>query len=551
MDVRTGFTPWPDEVARRYRERGLWRGRTLGTEFRERAERTPDRVALIDGDERRTYRNLDDTADLLAARLLGRGLGRGDVVVVQLPNTAEFVILTLACLRIGVVPVMALTQHRQADIRHLFDITDARAYAVPTRYRDFDHLAMADEIAARTPSLRHVLVAGEATPPDRFRLAIREDGDPTTARSSIRPHTPAPDDPALLLLSGGTTGRPKLIARTHDDYALNARATADVCGITENTVYLIALPAAHNFALACPGILGVLFAGGTVVMSDSPAPDRAFALIERHAVTDTAVVPAVAHRWAEAARTTGYDLSSLRALAVGGSRLAPELARRVEPALGVRVQQGFGMAEGLINYTRLDDPDTVRHGTQGRPVCPDDEIRIVDPSDRDVPDGHTGELLTRGPYTIRGYYRAPEHNARAFTADGWYRTGDIVRLHPSGNLVVEGRVKDIINRGGEKISAEEIENFAYGHPAVSDAAAVPSPDPVLGEVICLYIVAKPDTEPSPEALREHMTRAGMAVHKLPDVIHVITRMPTTNVGKIDKAALRTDAARRQGHAIHP
>ena len=230
----------------------------------------------------------------------------------------------------------------------------------------------------------------------------------------------------------------------------------------------MSLPASHNFPLACPGILGALLTGGRVVMLPSPEPERAFATIAAEGVTVTAAVPAVAQRWlAHAAEAGAQDLASLQLLQVGGARLADEVARTVGPVLGCTLQQVFGMAEGLLNYTRLDDPEDVICTTQGRPMSEGDEVRVVDELDQDVPDGTPGALLTRGPYTPRGYYRAAEQNARAFTADGWYRSGDIVRRRPDGNLVVEGRDKDMINRGGEKISAEEVENLAYQLPQVA------------------------------------------------------------------------------------
>src|SRR5690606_32527412 len=193
---------------------------------------------------------------------------------------------------------------------------------------------------------------------------------------------------------------------------------------------LAALPAAHNFPMSSPGFLGVLHAGGTVVLAPDPSPKSALALIETERVTITAVVPPIALLWLDAVEhgtQRDRDLSSLRVLQVGGAKFAPEAARRVRPVLGCTLQQVFGMAEGLVNYTRLDDPEDIATTTQGRPLSPADEIRIVDDADRPVPDGEVGHLLTRGPYTIRGYYRADEHNAAAFTADGFYRTGDLVR----------------------------------------------------------------------------------------------------------------------------
>jgi 2,3-dihydroxybenzoate-AMP ligase len=225
---------------------------------------------------------------------------------------------------------------------------------------------------------------------------------------------------------------------------------------------------------------------------------------------------------------------------VSGSRIPDEMARRMNPVLGCELQNGYGMGEGLMCLTRPGDPHDVVCGTQGRPICPDDELRLVDEHGSPVPDGAAGILLTRGPYTPRGYYRAEQANGRAFDSDGWYNTGDIVRRRPDGYLVVEGRQKDVINRGGEKISAEEIENFAY-QAGASLAAAVAMPDPELGERICLYVVGEQVDLPG---LRNTMRDAGVATFKLPERLVRTESLPFTAVGKIDKVALRADIAGR-------
>ena len=547
--IAEGTVPWPEEFVRRYVAAGYWQGRPLDALLHEAADRRPDHVALVDGQIRLRYAELLIRADAAAARLAGLGLQPGDRVVMQLPNGWEFVVLTLACLRAGIVPVMALPAHRHAELAYLAAHAEAAAIAVPDRLRDFDHQALAAQLAAEVEPLRHVLVAGDQVDPAHADLgALCAPGPAWTG--------PHPDSRAVavFLLSGGTTGLPKLIARTHDDYAYNARASAELCGFDAATVYLVSLPAGHNFPLACPGILGTLLAGGRVVMLGSPEPWRAFAAIAAEGVTHTAVVPAVAGRWlAHAAGHGAGQLRTLRLLQVGGARLADELARKVRPVLGAQLQQVFGMAEGLLNYTRLDDPEEVICTTQGRPLSPDDEVRLVDPLDCDVPDGEPGSLLTRGPYTPRGYYRAEEHNKRAFTPDGWYRSGDICRRTPQGNLVVQGRDKDMINRGGEKISAEEVENLLYQLPAVMEVAAVAMPDPELGERVCVYVVPRAGATVNLEEIRAAMNAAGVARYKLPEHLVVVDELPTTKVGKIDKKALRADvAARLQGAAPpHP
>jgi 2,3-dihydroxybenzoate-AMP ligase len=549
--------PWPDHAVREYVAKGYWAGVPLGTLLREVADRHPDVPALVDpaAGVRLTHGELADRADAAAARLLDLGMSRGDRVVVQLGNGWEFVVLTVACLRAGIVPVMALPAHRRTELAYLARHAEATAIAVPDRMREFDHQALAHELAddvrAVTGGPWHVLVAGSHLGPGSVDLrALCGPGEnPHADRARFDAAAPGSRDVAVFLLSGGTTGLPKLIARTHDDYAYNARRSSEMAGITADAVYLVSLPAGHNFPLACPGILGTLLACGRVVMLPSPEPVRAFATIAAEGVTHTAVVPAVAGRWLDHAVEHGADqVASLRVLQVGGARLADELARKVRPVLGCTLQQVFGMAEGLLNFTRLDDDEEVVCTTQGRPMCPDDELRLVDELDQDVPEGEPGSLLTRGPYTPRGYYKAAEQNARAFTDDGWYRSGDICRRTPEGNLIVEGRDKDMINRGGEKISAEEVENLVYQLPAVAQVAAVAMPDPALGERVCLYVVPRPGATVTLEEIREAMERIGVARFKLPEHLVLVDELAATKVGKIDKKALRADIAERLGSA---
>ncbi|MFI9362713.1 (2,3-dihydroxybenzoyl)adenylate synthase [Kitasatospora sp. NPDC053057] len=522
-----GFTGWPDELATRYRERGYWRGRTLGSLLRERARTRPAHTAVVDGDRRWSYRELDERADRLAAGLHRLGIAPRDRVLVHLPNAAEFLSLSFALFRLGAIPVYALPAHRETEIVHLARLSEAVAYVAPDTHLGFDHRILARAARDQVPTLRHVLIAGD---PAEFTALADVDAAPRPLPA------PEPADVALLLLSGGTTGVPKLIPRTHDDYLYNLTASAEVTGLDADTRYLAALPVAHNFPLACPGVLGTLHAGGTVVLSPTPSPDDTLRLIERERVTHTALVPPLVLLWLEAADWTGADLSSLRLLQVGGARLKPDTAARVTPTLGCRLQQVFGMAEGLLNFTRHDDPDHLVLHTQGRPLAADDELRIVDADDHEVAPGEIGELHVRGPYTLRGYYRAEDHNRAAFTPDGYYRTGDLVRQLPSGHLVVEGRIKDVINRGGDKIPVEEVENHLLGHPAVHDVAVVGIPDETLGERSCACVIPR-GTPPTRADLNAHLTGLGLAAFKLPDRIEVLEAFPRTALGKVNKRAL--------------
>ncbi|MEV8064720.1 (2,3-dihydroxybenzoyl)adenylate synthase [Streptomyces sp. NPDC085995] len=531
---------WPEEFAERYRAAGHWRGETFGGMLRERAAAHPDRIALVDpAPERRTwtYRELDEAADRLAAGFTARGIGRGDRVVVQLPNVGEFVEVVFALFRIGALPVYALPAHRDTEIGHFCAFSEAVAYVVPDVLGGYDHRELAARVQESTPSLKHVFVAGDPGAHTALAEVPCEPAGPLAG--------PAPHELAFLQLSGGTTGVSKLIPRTHDDYLYSLRGSNEICGVDADTRFLVVLPAAHNFPMSSPGWLGVLYAGGTAVMCPKPDPATAFELIERERITMTGLVPPLALVWTDAAAGTAHDLSSLELVLVGGAKYSEQAARRLEPALGCRLMQVFGMAEGLVNYTRLDDdPETVVT-TQGRPISPDDEIRIVDDADREVPEGEFGHLLTRGPYTIRGYWRAPEHNRTAFTEDGFYRTGDIVRRTPSGHLVVEGRAKDQINRGGEKVAAEEIENIILAHPSVHDVSLVAVPDEYLGERTLAYVILREGAEPlRPVAVKRFVRDRGVAAYKVPDLVEFVDAFPQTGIGKISKKHLRSSAEQR-------
>ncbi|MEU8581167.1 (2,3-dihydroxybenzoyl)adenylate synthase [Streptomyces abikoensis] len=531
---------YPAEFAERYRAKGYWRGETFGQMLRDRAEKHPDRIAIVDpaGEGRRwTYAELDLRADRLAAGLLARGIGKGDRVVLQLPNVAEFFEVVFALFRIGALPVFALPAHRETEIRHFCAFTEAAAYVIADVAEGYDYRELATKVRAEVPTLKHVLVVGD---PGEHTALADVPAEPVAIDDAPRPH-----ELAFLQLSGGSTGVPKLIPRTHDDYIYSLWGSNEICGVDEHSVFLCALPAAHNFPLSSPGTLGALYAGARVVLAPRPSPDVAFPLIEAEGVTLTGLVPPLALVWTEAAATTPHDLSSLEVLLVGGAKFSEEAARRVRPALGCTLQQVFGMAEGLVNYTRLDDPEDTIVTTQGRPISPDDEIRVVDDEDNDLPRGATGHLLTRGPYTIRGYWRAPEHNAASFTADGFYRTGDVVRLTETGHLVVEGRAKDQINRGGEKVAAEEIENHILAHPSVHDVAVVSMPDDYLGERTCAYVVLRAGAEPVKSiAVKKFVRERGLAAFKVPDRVEFVEAFPQTGIGKVSKKDLRAAIAAR-------
>lgn len=536
-----GVVPFPPEFAARYRARGYWQDRSLISVFDEVFERYADRVALIDDKGSVTYRELADRSRLLARHLLDLGFEPLDRVVVQLPNTAAFAYLYFALQRIGAIPILALPVHRRREVEQFVSLAEARACVVPAKAKDFDFVKMVQGLMDEHEDLDLCLVQDldPAQASDRFvSLEQLLASTPSTPESALDDIGINPTDPAVFLLSGGTTGIPKLIPRTHNDYAYNSKLAASVCDIRDGDVVLLVLPIEHNLPLACPGMQGFLLSGATALLSTARRAEEVFELIQRFRVTHVHVVPALLIKWINDPAATRYDLSSLHIVQSGGQRLQPEVRQRAQSLMPqCFIQENFGMAEGLIMFVRIDDADSVRRETCGRPVCEDDEVYLVDEEGEEVPQGEVGELIVRGPYTLHGYFRSPEYNARAFTPDGFYRSGDLLRKDHTGNYIVEGRRKDLINRGGEKISAEEIENLILSHPSVLNVACVPYPDDVLGERMCACVVLHPEASLELPELVQFLSDFEIAKFKLPERLEILEELPLSGFGKVSKKQL--------------
>jgi 2,3-dihydroxybenzoate-AMP ligase len=536
-----GTIPWPAAAAARYRHEGRWDG-TCVFELLSRAAQThANKTALVAGAHRLSYAELQHDALNLAARLLGLGIAPLDRVVLQLPNIPEFVLMYFALVRIGAIPVMALRAHRHAEVRHFLAASGAKAYVVPDRIGAFDYREMAQTLRADAPALQHVIVVGQAQAGQHAFATLMHEPPSAAEVQALAAIRPEPGDVATMLLSGGTTAMSKLIPRTHQDYVLNARLCAQAAGFDAHTVFMAILPLGHNYNLASPGLLGAFSVGGTVVLAPSSDADSVFELVQRERVSVIAAVVPLIVNWLGSGAEARHDLSSLKVIQNGGARLAPELRSRLRERFGCTPQEIYGTAEGLINMTRLDDPDELLLHSSGAPVCEADEIRVVDEEGFELPDGEAGELITRGPYTICGYFNAPEKNAEAFTPDGFYRMGDIVRKR--GRYVwAEGRKKDMINRGGEKISCEEVENLIFAHPKVRAVTLVAMPDPVFGEKACAFVIAHAGESLGFDELILFLKRQNIASFKLPERLELVTEFPLSPVGKILKRQLRDQVA---------
>lgn len=533
-----GVIYMPQERLRRYVEAGVLPTQSLAEALYESFERNAARIALHTPQGAMRYAELDALTDRLAAALLDRGLAPTDRVLFQSANSRDLVLALIACFKTGLIPVCTLAAHRESEIGYLGRHCDARLHVVQGDDPKFDLVDFAQKLKPGIPTLEHLLALGggaarEGVPGLDALIAEQDAGK---ARARVRALGLDPYQVCVFQLSGGTTGVPKVIPRTGADYLLNARLTAQHLGYRETDVMFMPMPMTHNACMICFLVPALLSGASFVIPAEMTAESWAQSF-RATAPTFVGMVRALLPRYDAMLEIDVRLAKNVRAF------WAPDAASLVRRKYGLLAYPLFGMTEGMNMYPRADDPELLRDETVGRPLSDFDEIRLVEPgTDREVGPGEVGELIARGPYTICGYFNTPERNREAFSAEGFYRTGDLmIRREVEGRIgyAFAGRTKDVINRAHEKISCEEVEQTLAGHAAVADCAVVAMPDPVMGERACAFVTLRPG-KPAPDvaALGEFLRERGLARFKWPERVEVIEALPLTKVGKLDKAALR-------------
>lgn len=525
---------YPDPAdMQRWAEAGAITTETLADGFRVAAAAHADRDAVLWLEGKYTYAELDAVTDKVAAGLLSLGLKPRDRVIFQLTNTPETVISFLACWKAGIIPICTLAAHREAEIGYLGDFGGAKAHFIETDAPKFDFAEFARKMRGQVPAMGLIISTRGPGGEGIIDLGDLMEADAGTALADV---VQDPFQVAAFQLSGGTTGVPKIIPRIHSEYLYNMRQVAAFKGWGAEDRIFVPMPFAHNLNMGC-GWGPIIMSGGAVIATPRVDQD---AIRETHNKLRPTVMgaakPIVMRMKAEIAEGR-IPTANLREI------FSTDAAEIVDRDMGVTGHHIFGMTEGTIMFTRADDSEFIRFETCGAPISEHDRVRLLVPGTEDeVPAGEIGELAVFGPYTIRGYYNAPERNADAFTSDGYYRSGDLMKAHVEGGVTYysfEGRIKDVVDRAGEKVNCEEVERAVMAHPAFSDVAVVGMPSPTHGERICLYAVAGKDgTLPDVKELGAFLKEAGLAVFKWPERIEPIDVLPLTKVGKLDKVALR-------------
>lgn len=537
--------PFPETMIRRYQAAGVWADRTIAEQLHATAQRFPDREAVVALDGRLSYAELDARTDQIAVGLRDMGLRPGDPILFQVNNRLHSILAWYGALKAGLVPVATLAQHRRHEIDQISRRTEAVAHLVDaTPGAKFDLLGFASECADGHATLRRVLTIGAPEPVfGSTRLEdLGVDVEVDVAREIVQAIQDDldPTDVAVFQLSGGTTDIPKVIPRRHAEYWYNSHAYALGFGLTERSRVAHILPIIHNAGIVC-GLQAAHSVGATLLLG-TPDVSESFPFLVAEQVTH--ILVGHAHFLAIGDSGIATLSGSLQKILLSGTKVPPDLFDAIERH-GIWSGQNFGMGEGFFALTPPDAPRDARLLSVGVPLSELDEFRILEPgTEQELPDGTTGELCCRGPYTIPGYLDSAQHNAIAFTSDGFYRTGDlasVLTFDGKRYLSIDGRLKDVISRGGEKVNAEEVEGLLLRHPAIAEAAVVAMPDARLGERACAFVVAR-DEAVTLDDIREHLAALGVAKFKWPERLEWVSRLPRSNVGKIDKRSLRERAS---------
>lgn len=523
--------PIPPEQARAYRARGWWLDVTLPDLLRRQVGARPGAPAVIAGDRRLSFADLDRESERVASGLARLGVGRGDVVSCQLGNVPEFLVLHHALAKRRAIFNPIHLAYRAAEVEHILAFAESRVMVVGPPHREFSFEAMVLGLRPRLPALRHVVAVGckprpGVVPFEELRaIEGAAPGDP-----------PHPDDPFLLLFTSGTTASPKAALHTHNMRMGNARFVAEEIGFTADDRVLSIARFSHMWGLMCYWV--ALWAGAAHVLLEgfSPASFAAAAARGRATIAIGAPPHAAALATPELART---DLASLRLFMLSGSVCPPTLARALRTTLGVTPLMLWGMTETAAGcYTRPDDPPEIVEETVGRASggC---ALAILDEAGRPLPPGTEGELAIRTPFAFEGYVNNPDATAESFTADGWFLTGDVARMDQAGDVRILGRRKEQINRGGVKFHPADVEEVLLRDPRIQTAALIGMPDERLGERNCCFVVPRPG-QPAPtlEALTALLAEAGVAKFKWPERLEVAESLPVTPTGKVQRAVLR-------------
>ena len=536
-----GVTPYKKEDAEKYNKFRWWSGLTFGDILDRAADIHPEKEAFVDRKTRLTYEEAREKTNKLAISLMDLGIQPLDRVLVQLPNWNEFVFAYFALQKIGAIPVLLIDRYRQFEINHLISLTGATFWIVAEKYKKTDYLPIVEDVVKEHPQLKNIILArSEGHGPFlSMEKLIREVKLDILNLQRLAQRRPDPMQVAHMGPTGGTTGVPKIVPRTHNSLITGIEFCSKSWEQSNQDINLLAGPIGHDLTFS-KGFIGSMITCGKIIFQDSTDDKEIYETMEREKVTSIIWVPTLAQRMLQYKDLDKYDLSSLKKMHSAGGASHPDLVKDITEKFNIKFYNGYGATEGMTTITRTTDDLETICTTVGRPTCPYDTYKVVDQNGNELPPNTEGELVLKGPGVFTGYYNNPEENKRAFTHDGFFRTGDLAMIDKKGTVTLTGRIKEMVNRGGESISSTEIEKLISSHPEVALVAVIAMPDPVFGEKVCAYIQPKPGANLNFEKIIAYLKERKASVLQLPERIEFVETMPLTKAEKVDKKLLRED-----------
>ncbi len=541
MAKPTRYTP---EIIKEYFEKGYWESTTIVDFWDRNAREFPDKEAVVDSKTRLTFAQAKQRIDRLSLALLELGFTRDELIVAQIPNCVELCLLRVACEKAGLVfmPVLRTLRHREME--YILGWAEAAGVAVPWHFRDFDHFQMINELRPNLPKLRHVFIAGDEVPPGAMSLdslskqPLEEKYPPDYLDSTKLPAT----EFSLVVQTTGTTGFPKFVEHAIGGRVYTAKGHIRCSKLSSKDIVAALGPAASgpNAVVYC----GVPQVAAKIVMLERFDAEEALKLIEKEKVTVACLVPAMLAMMVKHPNFGKYDVSSLRVIISSGASLLPQLAVEAEEKMGCPTIQMYGSNDGGgLTMQSLDAPPETRRLTVGKPY-PGNEVKLFNDAGEEVDKSEGGEITVRGPTMDMAYFRDTETTWKSWTIDGWFKMGDLGRFDTEGNLIILGRKKDMIIRGGQNVYPIEIENMLISHPKVLAVAIVGMPDYVMGEKACAYVVPREGVQLALQEIVSFLKEKNIAGYKLPERLELVDTLPIVGDQKVDKKVLEQDIAQK-------
>ncbi|MDP2645053.1 MAG: class I adenylate-forming enzyme family protein [Desulfobacterales bacterium] len=517
-----------------------WEPGTLSDYWERNATLFPAKEAIVDARTRLTWPEANLWINRLALGLIDLGIQQDEMIVVQLPNSVELHLLVVACEKAGVLCMPAARTLRAREMTQLLGENDAVGIVIPWKFRDFDYYQMVKAIRPDLPGLRHVFVVGDTVPQDV--ISIKEIlGHPLEKKYSqnvLQQRKCPGNEVSLVIPTTGTTGFPKLVETPFYPLLCSNRWRLKAYNLTPKDVFVAFSPAVSG--VNAPVYAAAPQSGGKIVMMEHFDAQEALSLIEKERITVIAAVPTMLQQMLELPDLDKYDLSSVRLIESAGAPLAYHVGQAAEKRFNCPVMHRYGSQDaGAIAQHQLDEPQDIRLRTLGKPCIPGAQVKLLDEEGKEVKRGQIGEILAKGPQLFSGYYRNPEATREAWTDDGWFKTGDLAKFDDQGYLILTGRKKDVIIRGGQNIYPVEIEKILLTHPKIKDVAVVAMPDPIMGQRACAFVVSEPGEAVSLEEVVSFMKDKGAAAYKFPEKVNAIDKLPMVGDSqKVDKKLLQ-------------